>query len=338
MRRAFLWLCLAIPFLPPALGQLPLREDPALTIGTLAHNMRSPDRGTRLINVKALSAFAGQLQLAVTVLRGRLKRDPDAEVRAEVAQALANIGPSAYEAVPELIEALGDKDKEVRHMAALALGKIGRYAGEAVPALMRALKDKSKAVRRRAVMALGGIGPDARQAVPALITVLDDPDPSFAPNEPCLRYSAIIALGRLGPDAKAAVPALLKLQEMPNATIRGLCMAALAKIGTDRKTVLPVLMKGLELANTRADAAFALAVMKPPPKEAVPALLKALRAKPIGGPAEERRIKMGIIKAMAAIAPNAKEVVPVLRELTKDSDAVIRAYAQQSLQQIEGSK
>lgn len=67
--------------------------------------------------------------------------DPNPEVRAQSARALARMGPKAHSAVPALIIALDDEDVHVRVGAARALGQIGAEAEEAVPALMRAMKD-----------------------------------------------------------------------------------------------------------------------------------------------------------------------------------------------------
>jgi HEAT repeat protein len=338
MWRAILSLSLASLLVRAAHAQLPPPDDPKNVIHDLAHGLHAVTPGSRITSAKALAAYAGELRFCVTVLRGCLRNDPEPEVRVEAAQALANIGPSAYEAVPELIEALGDKEKALRRMAALALGQIGRYAGDAVPALTRALKDPSKAVRRRAVMALGAIGHDARPAVPALIGLLDDTDLSQATNEPPVRESAIITLGRLGPDARAAVPALLKLEHSAAAPIRALCLAALCRIGADRRTVVPLLLKALQDPDSRADAAATLAKLTPPAREAVPALVEALRAKPVAHAAEARRIKLSIMYALARIGPDAKAALPALRKLTMDSDDVVSAYARQWIKQIDSSK
>ncbi|HUY92776.1 MAG TPA: HEAT repeat domain-containing protein [Pirellulales bacterium] len=72
--------------------------------------------------------------------------DPNPIVRAQVARALARMGPKAQSAVPALIVALEDEDVAVRLNAARALGQIGVEAQEAVPALMRALKDPANQV------------------------------------------------------------------------------------------------------------------------------------------------------------------------------------------------
>lgn len=92
----------------------------------------------------------------------------DAKTRARGAYGLGQDPAKAREAIPALIEALGNRDAEVREYAARALGTAGPDARAAVPALTKALEDASWTVQRQAAMALGKIGPEARPALPAL--------------------------------------------------------------------------------------------------------------------------------------------------------------------------
>ena len=50
------------------------------------------------------------------------------------------MGPEAKDAVPDLLERLGDDDPRVRKMAVRALGQIGPAAAAAVPELIRILQ------------------------------------------------------------------------------------------------------------------------------------------------------------------------------------------------------
>lgn len=93
-------------------------------------------------------------------------------VRETAADALARIGDAA---VPALIDTLHDPDQEVRAQAAQALARMGPKAGPAIDALVHALDDPNADVRRGAARALGQIGPEAEDAVPALIQAIRDP-------------------------------------------------------------------------------------------------------------------------------------------------------------------
>jgi hypothetical protein len=73
--------------------------------------------------------------------------DPDHQVRAWAAHALAEIGPDAKQAVPILIQMLKDPKEGPRNTSAMALGRIGAAAKTALPALREALKDPKEDVR-----------------------------------------------------------------------------------------------------------------------------------------------------------------------------------------------
>lgn len=93
-------------------------------------------------------------------------------VRETAADALARIGDAA---VPSLVETLQDPDRDVRAQAARALARMGPRAEPAIPALIAALNDSDKEVRMGAARALGQIGPAASEAVPDLIKAIKDP-------------------------------------------------------------------------------------------------------------------------------------------------------------------
>ncbi|MFQ5793914.1 MAG: M56 family metallopeptidase, partial [Candidatus Bipolaricaulia bacterium] len=95
-------------------------------------------------------------------------QDEDWRVRLSAARTLREMGPKAKDAVPALIEALGDARAPVRSLAVTALRAIG---SDAVPALVEALQDKE--VREFAVEALGRISPaDTQEVIPVLVKVL----------------------------------------------------------------------------------------------------------------------------------------------------------------------
>lgn len=122
---------------------------------------------------------------------GRLVVDPaTASFRREAAIIrLANLGPKAKEAVPQLVKALSDRTVAVRETAATALGRIRdrRAVGPLVLVLendsrytsrLRNPRNTSRfalsSVRAAAALALGRIGD--RRAVPFLERARDDPD------------------------------------------------------------------------------------------------------------------------------------------------------------------
>jgi hypothetical protein len=80
-------------------------------------------------------------------------KDSDAQVRYSAASALADIGKPA---VPALLDILKGKDQpaDLRANVAYILGQMGSIGQEAVPVLTKLLKDDDAEIRRRAAYAL----------------------------------------------------------------------------------------------------------------------------------------------------------------------------------------
>jgi len=119
----------------------------------------------------------------------RALRDPDPEMRRNVAVALDVIGGGWWHfpdggakldlrpALPSLLTALQDSDSGVRAWAAQDISDIGAAAGTAVPRLRAMLHSPDPESRGSACNALGGIGFAARDAVPDLRRTLGDSSP-----------------------------------------------------------------------------------------------------------------------------------------------------------------
>ncbi len=123
-------------------------------------------------------------------LLGPLLEDPEAEVRAQAAKVLGEIGEG--KALDRLVARLADDSPRVRLFAAMALGKLGR--SEAVGPLLemlRASADKDAYLRHAAVMGLVGSGDSTALKRAA------------ADGSPAVRMGVLLALRRLG-DAEVA--------------------------------------------------------------------------------------------------------------------------------------
>jgi serine/threonine protein kinase len=163
--------------------------------GTAGRRRRGPDE-------------AGDTPPAVARLLKAIQ-DPGSRWMAVVA--LGQMGPTAHEAIPALIEALEDAECAVRWDAAKALGKMGAVAARAVPALTAVLHEEDDAIsRQHVVAALGAIGPAARSAVPALISSLKDDGHH-------LSEQAGEALARIG---APAIPALIEAMKDDDPEVR----------------------------------------------------------------------------------------------------------------------
>lgn len=248
----------------------------------LAQALKDSDESVRRNAAWALGR-GGLCQEAVKALVEALG-DEDWRVRVYVADALAEMGPAASEAVPGLIENLTDQDPEdlLRSPAAEALVQIGR---EAVPPLIGALATKQYDVRCLGIKALVGIG-DA--AVPQLLKALQDKNLR-------VRKFAAEALGEIGD--QEALPALVDALSDKNHRVRLAVVEALGAIGINSAAV-PSLIQMLKEGNERIRQSAAKALGCPAGREALGALIDALRD-------SKTQVRVAAAKALVRIGSDA---------------------------------
>jgi hypothetical protein len=114
--------------------------------------------------------------------------------RAEAAQDLGGLGPSAKAAVPSLVKALKGNDSTIRGPAARALGQIQSQPEAIVPLLITSIDDPQDGVPEAAIEALGNFGPLSKAAVPKIVPLLKVPDKD-------LRHAAMVAIRMIDPQA-----------------------------------------------------------------------------------------------------------------------------------------
>lgn len=166
-------------------------------------------------------------------------KHPNAPIRQEAARKLAQLGPAARPAVPELLKLLRtpDEPEDVVKAVDQALGEIGPPAKDQVQILIDALGDaKSLRARMYAADSLGKLGNAAFPVPQSLVQVLDDPDAG-------VRRSAATALGRLGPLARPdSFPALVRVvKEDKERDVRVAAGHALLALGKPADTEAPML-------------------------------------------------------------------------------------------------
>lgn len=132
----------------------------------------------------------------------RALRDPDPEMRRDVAVALDVVGGGWWHfpdgrpkldlrpALPALLAALQDVDAGVRAWAAQDISDIGSGAATAVPHLRAMLRSADAESRGTACNALGAIGSPAQSALPDLQRALGDASPE-------VRLAASDAIARI---------------------------------------------------------------------------------------------------------------------------------------------
>jgi HEAT repeat protein len=199
-------------------------------------------------------------------------RDPDSEVRAAAAEALARSG---RQAVAPMIELLGSAEPADQARAARVLARMGAESKAAVPALVRALGVSDDGVQQAALEALANIGPDASAAVAPISRMLGA-RPSLAK-----RKTLIYALGEIGPPSKPAVPLIteaLRDQSDREGFLNVVAADALGKIGPGAASAVPALIVALGSDDVRLPtrATVALGNIGAEAKAAIPALVEAM--------------------------------------------------------------
>lgn len=231
----------------------------------------------------------------------RLKGTEIEEERKLAMFCLAEFGPAAAGAVPELLAVSRDEfQPENQRWAAVTLGAIGPAAKTAVPHLLTLLGDTAKpaAYRAAACAALPQIDPQDSHVRRAVLAAVRDKDRDVRVEA----FDAAVTLAPHDPGALAALSrALLVTEDARPAASALLCMG---EPGID------ALSKVLERAPeaTRAAAAEALGCIGPTAARTLPVLLKALKRERDG------KVQATMTLAAARIAPRDAAVLEVLAE------------------------
>jgi HEAT repeat protein len=261
------------------------------------------------LEYEALKA-AGTIRAAGAVRAFRFRLSSGNAVwRSLIAGRLADIGPAAAEAVPDLAARLADPAKPVKMQAARALAEIGPAAAAS------AFGDVAMAL-------LGRVG---RPAVPVLIGLLGGESYEG-------RREAADALGEIGPDAAEAVP-VLKRKAVGRGHLAVRAAAALIRIGRPAGEWMGTVTLGLR-DRPRELAGFsdgALKSLGPAVPEAAEALANAL------GHAEDW-VRGSAASALGGFAPAAERVRPALTAALRDRDFRVRRAAALSLWRIENER
>lgn len=133
------------------------------------------DPFVRAETAKSLGRYGAAAAASVPALVERSLADAVVDVRVQALDALSAIGKQAELVVPALASLATDSDFRIRVAAVRALRVFGPTAKEAVPVLVEALGEREDLVAE-VLLTLGAIGPDAAEAEPALREMLRGPD------------------------------------------------------------------------------------------------------------------------------------------------------------------
>lgn len=279
----------------------------AAAVPNLAKLLKDSDDNVRREAVEALGRIGPAASSAVPDLVAAL-RDSQGAVTVHAAQALGHMGPEAARPVAATL-----KDPQLRKLALLILADLGPAAKGAVPDLVGLLTDKDVDIRREAQAALAQIGPGASAAIPNLVAMVNDeasPGPS--------RAGAAFALVKIGARAEV-LPILAKTVDAGDKNLRdvsawGLVTLEPANPDYIRKAV-PVLVDGLsrEMDLVRRESAATLGRLGPSAQAAVPELAKAFENE------KSVPVQMEIVQALAEIGPGAAGAMPAVLAALNDA-------------------
>ncbi len=220
--------------------------------------------------VQAAMEACGKLDVAaVPVFREGLNSS-NRNVRQFAITALQEMKSAARAAVPDLIAKFEDKDFDQREWAIVAARSINPQARELLPALLRGMKDESAGVRSTAAGLLGSQGSLDKAVVPALVAALEDPNGE-------VRRTSLQSLGSLKAIKPALVPKLAPLVQDEDGQVRQLVFQNLREMGPGAKEAVPALVEALKVKATQEQALWCLYDIGLDARDAIPALKDLLR-------------------------------------------------------------
>jgi HEAT repeat protein len=198
----------------------------------------------------------------------------------EAAEALAELGPVAKGALPELVNRFDAKSPHLRLYAAEAAARIDpAQAAKAVEVLVGLLQNekyKSSMIRSYSLGALQRIGPAAKSALPALAELLTDDGP----------FHEDVAVAMIAIDPDGAEPAFEWIRDVLGKKARNGDLDELAvrisTLGPRAKILIPQMTELLksDTPDHRENAVIVLAAIGPAAKATLPDLKKLARSDP----------------------------------------------------------
>ncbi len=237
----------------------------------LAQMITNPDHHVRRMAAQALLDLRPGKQITLPALEAALASTDDGVVN----DTLIAINGLGDDAVPVLIKAL-DYPAARANVAEL-IQQLGPTAASVTPALLRAYQDESDIETRTGLLfALAEVGPQGKEVIDLAIKGCDD-------NDEGIRYASFYILGQIGPEAMAATDALKSHLDDEDQYYAATAAWALARIDEDDPEVVskgvPLFVAALKSPKSfvRHEAADSLAELGPLAKSALPALQEAAK-------------------------------------------------------------
>ena len=255
-----------------------------------------------------------------------------------------------------IINALEDKNTSIRYYAASTLACKG--SKKSIPKLIQLLKDKDKTLRVFSAHALISLGFKDSLVAKVLVEGLK--------NTPHVSLLTTDLLCKMGLTAKDSIPALYEIAyKNPDFKKRVLAARAIWHITGDNQKIVPILISILQDSRQGASqqAALLLGEIGPPAKEAIPTLIKKMRAYDnkklgiilpgykatalweIGSDSlpyllellenEHDDVRKHAVIAIGMIGSEAKSAIPILKKALKNEKEKVKNEIFKSIQRIE---
>ncbi len=250
--------------------------------------------------------------------------DPDALVREEAVEVLADAGPAARKAAAALEKMTREGPERLRLRAALALGRVAGNNGPAVELLAQSLRKNTTAeARTQALLDLQHVSADAAPAVPAVLECVDAA-------EPAVRAHAAGTLRAIGQPALPAVLDALGHKDVRQRRRAVLALPVLSHLARDKAPLLKAGLGDEDLA-VRAGCARVLWEFADTSKPVVDVLAEAVA----NGQPELRRDTLTAVTAILDPARTAA-IRPIVERAFKDPDPALRVRAAGVLARLDG--
>lgn len=299
-----------------------------------------------ILALRARETFLHRARLWISqrVLRRDQQELSAAQRRMAATAALAELGPVASPAAPQLVASLADEDRQVVGNAAEALRRIGVTVTAEV---VRGLSSPESAVRFEATLLLcdSPFDTETNQWLAALVVATSDResrvraaaisvlgetrDPRHVARieaglndaDPRVRRSAVWYLGELGPLTASAVPSVRNALTDPDGRVRISAARALWRMTGDADEAVAVLQRELAASDGNYQTALTISEMGRSAESAIPALLARLGSEAVHRPS---RTPSPTAMALGSVGPAA---VPGLIELLGHERAEVRVGA-----------
>lgn len=305
-----------------------------VAVPALAKKLADPDLNVRRNALKTIRSF-GAVVVEVVPELIKLLSDMDEAFRREAVEVIASIGPPAKAAVSDLTKLLKSEDDREKTVVLQALAAIGPDAASAGKEIVPIANGKDRDLRTQALETLGRIGNTTPEVLNAITVRFKD---DFMP----VRIAAVRALAVLGPGAKDAAPTLKAFAaasaKYPNVALWS--AVALYRMGSDAEANLKQIVaaiRNLEPAGNfaRLEAIDAAEYLGDGVKAILPDLIAALDDHTPIRRGDKTPVRLRAVVAIGKLnGPIAKDAVPKLSNMLKESDATLKRAALETLGQI----